>query len=316
LNASGQLTFTGGGGSNAAGSYTTNAQGVITQVQLTDPGSGYTSMPTIGFSGTSSTPAVVTAFTATGQTLSDIQNTIVSAFNRGVANSKQVNQDVTTFWDTATNFYPKPAAPAAGQSTGANWSNLYSAYLHNPTVSVPRPGSQVGLAYGFAYDDQGNNSTTLATAFPQGVSIKLKPWSVKRFAAPPLAFTTLPAVAGGALSATLKGLPGNKQYRWQLFQVPNPASGQWTPVGNAMTARASTNGVVSVNGGVSGAGTYVLVVWAANIATNDSGSTTAAALQFGGQYAASPRFTVTAQQVRVARPLAARGALRSAMIAR
>jgi hypothetical protein len=321
-NASGQLTFTGGGGSNAAGSYTTNAQGVITQVQLTDPGSGYTSMPTIGFSGTSSTPAVVTAFTATGQTLSDIQNTIVSAFNRGVANAVNKGTDVTSHWDNATNFYPKPAAPAANQTTGANWSNLYSAYLHNPTVSVPRPGSQVGLAYGFAYDDQGNNSTTLATAFPQGVSIKLKPWSVKRFAAAPLAFTAPPTVKGGALSATLQGLAG-KQYNWQLFQVPSPASAQWTPVvGSNGTARVTTNGTVSVNGTVSAAGTYVLVVWAANVPANDSNATTAAALQFGGQYAASPRFTVTAQQLRSARLpgqtglLAARGALRSAMIAR
>ena len=318
-NASGQLTFTGGGGSNAAGSYTTNAQGVITEVQLTHPGSGYTSMPTIGFSGTSTTPAVVTAFTATGQTLSDIQNTIVSAFNRGVANQVTVGIPVNSVWDTASNFYPRPVAPAHGQTTGVNWSNLYSAYLHNPTVSVPRPGSQVGLAYGFAYDDQGNNSTTLATPFPQGVSIKLKPWSVQRFAAAPLAFTALPTVKAGALSATLKGL-ANKQYNWQLFQVPNPASGQWTPVpsqqGGRGAARVSANGIVAVNGSVSAAGTYTLVVWAANVRANDSGPTTAAALQFGGQYSASPRFTVTSQQLQAARPLAARGAFRSAMIAR
>lgn len=304
LSTSGTLTFTGGGGNGAAGTYSTNAQGVITAIGLTHPGGGY-SMPTIGFSGPSNTAAVVTAsLTATGGTLSDIQNTIVSAFNRGVANAVAADTDVTSLWNTASNFYPKPAA------TGANWSNLYSAYLHNPSVSVPRPNSQVGLAYGFAYDDQGDNSTTLATAFPQGVSIELKPWSVQRFAATPLAFTAsgLPAVAGGVLSATLKGLP-NTQYNWQLWQVPSLASGQWTQVLKG-TAPVTTTGTVSVNRmPVSVPGTYVLVVWAANVPSNDFKSTTAAALQFGGQYTASGRFTVTASQLRSARLPAAREAV-------
>ena len=311
-NTVGQLTFSGGGGGNgAAGFYVTDGTGAITAIGLTHPGSGYTSMPTIGFSGLSTTAAVVTAsLTATGGTLSDIQNTIVSAFNRGVANAVAADTDVTSFWNTASNFYPKPAAPTAGQ-TGANWSNLYSAYLHNPSVSVSRPNSQVGLAYGFAYDDQGDNSTTLATAFPQGVTVVLKPWSVQRFAATPLAFTAsgLPAVAGGVLSATLNGLPYT-QYNWQLWQVPSLASGQWTPVvGSAGSALGTKTRTMPVNGSVSVPGTYVLVVWAANVSSNDFKSTTAAALQFGGQYTASGRFTVTASQLRSARLPAAREAV-------
>ena len=177
-------------------------------------------------------------------------------------------------------------------------------------MSVSRPNSQVGLAYGFAYDDHGDNSTTLATAFPQGVNVELKRWSVQPFAATPLAFTALPTVAGTALSATLKGLP-NTQYKWQLWQVPSLASGQWTPVvGSAGTALATTTGTVSVNRmPVSVPGTYVLVVWAANVSSNDIKSTTAAALQFGGQYTASGRFTVTASQLRSARLPAAREAV-------
>lgn len=355
-NTVGQLTFSGGGGSSAAGFYVTDGTGAITAIGLTNPGSGYTSMPTVGFSGTSSTAAVVavsalpaapswvapggpatvqspglmtfgclgvfadggqqalagqvSGTNATGGTLSDIQNTIVSAFNRGVANAVAADTDVTSFWNTASNFYPKPAAPTAEQTTGANWSNLYSAYLHNPSVSMARPNSQVGLAYGFAYDDQGDNSTTLATAFPQGVTVELKPWSVQRFAATPLAFTAsgLPAVAGGVLSATLKGLP-NTQYNWQLWQVPSLASGQWTQ-GLKGTAPVTTTGTVSVNRmPVSVPGTYVLVVWAANVSSNDLKSTTAAALQFGGQYTASGRFTVTASQLRSARLPAAREAV-------
>ena len=60
---------------------------------------------------------------------------------------------------------------------------------------------------------------------------------------------------------------------------------------------------------VSVPGTYVLVVWAANVSSNDIKSTTAAALQFGGQYTASGRFTVTASQLRSARLPAAREAV-------
>ena len=73
-------------------------------------------------------------------------------------------------------------------------------------------------------------------------------------------------------------------------------------VGSAGTAPAVTKTcTVPVNGSVSVPGTYVLVVWAANVSSNDIKSTTAAALQFGGQYTASGRFTVTASQLRSAR---------------
>ena len=97
-----------------------------------------------------------------------------------------------------------------------------------------------------------------------------------------------------------RSLP-NTQYNWQLWQVPSLASGQWTQ-GLKGTAPVTTTGTVSVNRmPVSVPGTYVLVVWAANVSSNDIKSTTAAALQFGGQYTASGRFTVTASQLRSAR---------------
>lgn len=44
------LTFTGGGGSGAAGTFTTDASGIINSVSLTDAGSGYITPPTITFS--------------------------------------------------------------------------------------------------------------------------------------------------------------------------------------------------------------------------------------------------------------------------
>jgi len=351
-NTVGQLTFTGGGGSAAAGFFVTDNTGVIIAIGLTNPGTGYTSMPTIGFTGagTPTTAAVVTASTlpaappwvapggpatvqspglmtfgclgvftdggyqekagqvsgtnASGQTLLDIQNTIVSAFNRGVANSVTPGNDVTTFWNTAANFYPKPVAPTAPSTTGANWSNLYAAFLHQPAISVARPSDPtIGLAYGFAYDDQGGNSTTLTSSFPQTVSVTFKPWPNPRFAPTPLAFgaTGLPRVNQGVLSASLQGLAG-KLYRWQLFQVPSPSSGSWTAVGTPTAVTAGNGGIVSISAAAPAAGRYALVVWAADVIANASPSMTSAAMQFGGQYAVSPRFTVTASQLRATAP--------------
>jgi len=246
----------------------------------------------------------VSGANASGQILLDIQNTIVSAFNRGVANSVAAGTDVTTFWNTATNFYPKPVAPTAPNSSGINWSNLYAAFLHRPNISIPRPSDPtVGLAYGFAYDDQGGNSTTLTSSFPQAVSVTFKPWPNRRFAPNPLDFTAtgLPQVKQGSLSASLQGLAG-KQYRWQLFQVPSPASGPWTAVDSATAVTAGNAGIVSISAQAPAAGRYVLAVWAADVAANASASMTAAAMQFGGQYAVSPRFTVTASQLRSSPP--------------
>lgn len=44
------LTFTGGGGTGATGTFTTDATGIINSVSLTNAGSGYITAPTISFS--------------------------------------------------------------------------------------------------------------------------------------------------------------------------------------------------------------------------------------------------------------------------
>jgi hypothetical protein len=330
VNTVGTLTFTGGGGSNATGFYVTDASGAIVSLGLTSPGSGYTSMPQVGFSGGGANASVTASalpaappwtgtqsaglmtfgclgvfadgigqanagqVTGTGSAASillDIENTIVSAFNRGVANSVAAGSDVTTPWQTASTFYPQPAAD------GTNRANYYSAFLHKPHVSVTRPGSQVGLAYGFAYDDQGNNSTTLTSVFPQQVSVTFNQWQNKRFAPTPLVFTQQPVVSGGNVSFKLQGLAG-KQYRYQLYQVA--AAGQWTPVGTPVTVTAGRQGVVSPSTGplaAPPADKYVLVVWAADTIANGG-----PAVPFGGQYSASKQFTVKTSTTRLAAP--------------
>ena len=104
------------------------------------------------------------------QTLSNIENSIVSAFNRGIANSVAPGLDVTNPWNNSTTFYPTPSPD------GTNWSNFYAGYLHNGNVSIPKPGSNIGLAYGFAYDDQGDNDPTLAS-FATKIEITLHPFT-------------------------------------------------------------------------------------------------------------------------------------------
>lgn len=54
------VTFTGGAGSGAAATATVVA-GVVTAVTITDPGTGYTSAPTVGFTGGGGTGAAATA---------------------------------------------------------------------------------------------------------------------------------------------------------------------------------------------------------------------------------------------------------------
>jgi len=54
-------TFTGGGGTGAAGTAQIDANGALTSVTLTNPGSGYASAPTVGFTGGGGAGAAATA---------------------------------------------------------------------------------------------------------------------------------------------------------------------------------------------------------------------------------------------------------------
>lgn len=58
------VTFTGGGGTGAAGTATVSG-GVVTGVTITNPGSGYTSAPTVGFTGGGGSGAAGTAVLST-----------------------------------------------------------------------------------------------------------------------------------------------------------------------------------------------------------------------------------------------------------
>lgn len=88
----------------------------------------------------------------------NLQNQLVSALNRGVANAAPnsgAGGYSSEYWGTQTNWYPSGAA-----------QNLFSLFMHTATVSsgtpifIQAPGSTtcargtiMGQAYGFAYDE-------------------------------------------------------------------------------------------------------------------------------------------------------------------
>ncbi len=174
---------------------------------------------------------------ATGQILLDIENTIVSAFNRGVANSVAPGNDVTSAWDNNATYYPSPNA------TGSNWSNFYAGFLHNDGVSITAPGSKVGLAYGFAYDDQGGNDPTL-TSFAAKVAITLNALVAEPLGAAKLHFAAAPkgiklAPRTDLLALSLKGALPRTNYTVVVFEH---SKGGDKTVGSPVTIKSNARG--------------------------------------------------------------------------
>jgi hypothetical protein len=85
--------------------------------------------------------------------LANIENQLVSALNRGVAGLP------TSDWQNPALYY----APTS-------LANFYSGFLHLPDVSID------GKAYGFPYDDQAGQSSTMATDNPTAVNVILGAW--------------------------------------------------------------------------------------------------------------------------------------------
>ena len=59
-------------------------------------------------------------------------------------------------------------------------SNWYAGFFHQNSTTNPTTGVSLrGLAYGFAYDDQGNDSTNMNYAFTQ-IDVNLAPWAASK----------------------------------------------------------------------------------------------------------------------------------------
>jgi hypothetical protein len=75
------------------------------------------------------------------------------------------NDNITTFLDAG--LAPSSTTPSVYYAPGT-MSNWYSAFFHQNSTNNPTSGVSInGLAYGFAYDDQGGSSTNFQGFFTQ-----------------------------------------------------------------------------------------------------------------------------------------------------
>jgi len=96
----------------------------------------------------------------------------------------------TTFQDAGAAAGTK--APSVTYYAKGSTANFYSAYFHDPSVSIN------GLAYGFPYDDQGGFSTNVQMNTPDNVTITMLPWSDST-----QLVAAIPATAFGGKATTL-----------------------------------------------------------------------------------------------------------------
>jgi len=103
--------------------------------------------------------------------LSDLENSIVSAFNRGIADTFSI---APSDWTANTSLYYAPGST----------SNWYAAYLHQNSTTDQSTGVSInGLAYGLAYDDQGGDSTNFQGVFTL-VEINIQAWGTSPIPTP------------------------------------------------------------------------------------------------------------------------------------
>ena len=86
------VTFTGGGGTGATATATVSG-GVVTAVTVTGVGSGYTSVPTIGFTGGAGSGATATATLKEGGDM--LARTKFDVVNKGAADSMTITWTIT-----------------------------------------------------------------------------------------------------------------------------------------------------------------------------------------------------------------------------
>jgi len=99
--------------------------------------------------------------------LADLENQIVSALNRGVAQLQGINHttpsDTSNTWADHSQYYEN-------NQQNQPW-NHYAQFLHQTTVSID------GKNYGFAFDDQDGYASDIAVASFTSARIVLESWS-------------------------------------------------------------------------------------------------------------------------------------------
>jgi len=95
--------------------------------------------------------------------LADLENQVVAALNRGVANSYSTTAD----WQTPAYYYQG--------TTPENTANLYAQFLHEQAIN----NTAIFIdhkAYAIAYDDQGGQNPTLVMQNLNNVAVTMGPW--------------------------------------------------------------------------------------------------------------------------------------------
>ncbi len=121
-------------------------------------------------------------YPAAGQqkVLADLENQIVSALNRGVAQLQGINHtapsDTSNTWADHGQYYEN-------NQHNQPW-NRYAQFLHQNSVSID------GKNYGFAFDDQNGYASDIAVANFESVRIVLESWSASAPPPPPQALST------------------------------------------------------------------------------------------------------------------------------
>ncbi|WP_165221190.1 beta-1,3-glucanase family protein [Aquisphaera insulae] len=100
--------------------------------------------------------------------LGNIENQIVSALSRGVANIAPGTKTSSEVWADPANFYNQ------GLSKGSP-ANFYAGFWHLGSYQGV-PISKGNLAYGFPFDDQGGKSTDFTSIDPTNIDIVLGDW--------------------------------------------------------------------------------------------------------------------------------------------
>jgi len=87
-------------------------------------------------------------------------------------------------------YTPNPNRTPVVYYAPGTTSNWYAGFFHQNSTNNPTTGASIrGLAYGFAYDDQGGNSTNMNDHFTQ-VNVNLMTWAATQ--TPPVAFDPTP----------------------------------------------------------------------------------------------------------------------------
>jgi hypothetical protein len=138
------VTFSGGGGSGASATATLSVSGVT----ITNGGSGYTTAPTVTFS------APASGTTATGT--ATITNGVVTGVTILNPGSGYTSMPTVTFSAPASGT--TATARATLSVSGVNITNAGSGYTSAPTVTISPPGDDI---YTGTYDINGYNPTSI-----------------------------------------------------------------------------------------------------------------------------------------------------------